>query len=281
MSAPAATPERRPAGASPAGAEPTAPPAAALPQVQVLGSDPQPASAPPRVTVVEPPSLSLDGVPRMAPDAAVQAQTPDAPGDHVMNDYFDWATENDVSESARDETKPARKLSMRNMSPGKLLLILTTTFFGNLVLVGIMLVPILVVHFVYRDKNRDDPHKVYIADNVEAWFIWAAFNLHLQWWIHFLVELVPPTVLGVVKVSWGPPGQRIQSCLEYYRAMSGYLKLVFYAALNWGSWTIIFNPIYGLASERNPRENSRATYTWRIYQVMEFIVRIPASSSSS
>ncbi|KAI3617267.1 hypothetical protein CBS9595_003176 [Malassezia furfur] len=250
---------------------PVVPPAAHLPPEYAGETAPGAPGAAPRVTVVEPPKESFDKEPGVHPEPSSGTTTPETQNYADMQDYFDWTTETDVTESARDDSADAvRKLSLRNMSPAKLVLILCTTFLGNLVLTGIMLVPILVIHYVYR--KRDDDHKVYIADNVEAWFIWAAFNLHLQWWIHFLVELMPAIITGVLRLVWGAPGQRLQNYLEYYRALNRYLKLLFYAALNWGSWTIIFNSIFGLYSASNPSETSRAPYTYRIYQVMEFIV---------
>lgn len=253
---------------------PVVPPAAHLPPEYAGETAPGAPGAAPRVTVVEPPKESFDKEPGVHPEPSSGTTTPETQNYADMQDYFDWTTETDVTESARDDSADAvRKLSLRNMSPAKLVLILCTTFLGNLVLTGIMLVPILVIHYVYR--KRDDDHKVYIADNVEAWFIWAAFNLHLQWWIHFLVELMPAIITGVLRLVWGAPGQRLQNYLEYYRALNRYLKLLFYAALNWGSWTIIFNSIFGLYSASNPSETSRAPYTYRIYQVMEFIVRRP------
>lgn len=277
MSGPAPWPPDR---ESPAAA-PALPQAAALPYERATDPTPPSGASAPRVTVVDPPTISLAGLPKFEPGTAVEADTP-GPSIHdpgSPTDYFDWVTDNDVSESARDEEKPVRRFSMKNMTPAKLVLMLLTTFVGNLILVGLMLIPILCIHYVYRPHH---PGREYKARNVEAWFIWAAFNLHLQWWIHFLVELIPAIILYVVRLIWGPPGQLLQSALEYYRAMCNYFKLLLYAALNWGSWTVIFSPMFGLYKEGDPDpDHSWASYTPRLYQVMQFIVRLFCSPSFS
>ncbi|WFD45043.1 hypothetical protein MPSI1_003720 [Malassezia psittaci] len=226
---------------------------------------------PPRVTVVEPPAapMAKDRTPRPSPGS--ECSTPDAGGYPEMQDYFDWTTEQDLTDSARDDAKPARQLRFRGMSASKLTHLLSTTFFGNLVVTAVLLVPILVIHYVYRRESGNHDHKVYVADNVEAWFIWAAFNLHVQWWIHFLVELLPSLLLGCLRLVWGTPSNKLKSGLEYYRAMNKYLKYVLYAALAWGSWTVIFDSFYHLFAAKNSSVESRAQYTWRIYQVMEFL----------
>lgn len=196
---------------------------------------------------------------------------PAATENEEPKDYFDWINDADVDEKNRTEQQAQRKLRLRRMTTRRAIMLLFSTFLGNLVLVGILLVPVLVVRFVYRREHGDLVHQDYVADNVEAWFIWAAFNLHFQWWIHMLVELIPAALLGLVRLTWGKPNQDLLGHVEYYDVNKLYIKLVFYAALNWGSWAIIFNSCYDLYTRQDPSHNSRATYTARIYQVMEFI----------
>ena len=193
-------------------------------------------------------------------------------GDQDYDD-FDWSDEADVEEAARYENERAKQVRMGRLSLWKILRFLAVTFLGNLILSCALIVPVIVIQFVYRPKiNNESPdaqHRDFVADNVQSWFIWAAFNLHVEWWLHILVELFPKAVLGLIRLIWGRPSQRVLSMAEYFNAIKGYIKLVFYAALSWGSWAIIFTSIYGLYNRSDPR-NSRAAYLYRIYQVIQF-----------
>ena len=182
---------------------------------------------------------------------------------------IDWSDEEDLDEAVRFENEQAKQIRMGRLSLWKILNFLATTFLGNLIISACLLVPVIVFQYVYRRRGPDEGHRDYVADNVQAWFIWAAFNLHVEWWIHLLVELFPKAVLGLIQLVWGRPSQRVLSLAEYFNAIKGYIKLVAYAALSWGSWAIIFNSIYGLYNHSDPRA-SRAAYLYRIYQVIEF-----------
>ncbi|KAJ1017765.1 hypothetical protein NDA16_005083 [Ustilago loliicola] len=182
---------------------------------------------------------------------------------------FDWSDEEDLDEAARFEDEQAKQVRMGRLSLWKILSFLATTFLGNLIVSCCLLVPVIVIQYVYRRRGPDEGHRDFVADNVQAWFIWAAFNLHVEWWIHILVELFPKGVLGLIQLVWGRPSQRVLSLAEYFNAIKRYIKLVGYAALSWGSWAIIFNSIYDLYSQSDPR-NSRARYLYRIYQVIQF-----------
>lgn len=183
---------------------------------------------------------------------------------------FNWSDEEDLDEAARFENEQAKQVRMGRLSLWKILNFLATTFLGNLIISCCMLIPVIVIQYVYRKRGPDEGHRDFVADNVQAWFIWAAFNLHVEWWIHILVELFPKAVLGLIQLVWGRPSQRVLSLAEYFNAIKPYVKLLCYAALGWGSWAIIFNSIYGLYSQSDPR-NSRARYLYRIYQVIQFI----------
>ncbi|ETS60179.1 hypothetical protein PaG_05720 [Moesziomyces aphidis] len=182
---------------------------------------------------------------------------------------FDWSDEDDLDEAARFENEQAKQVRMGRLSLWKILNFLATTFLGNLIISCCLLVPVIVIQYVYRRRGPDEGHRDFVADNVQAWFIWAAFNLHVEWWIHLLVELFPKAVLGVIQLIWGRPSQRVLSLAEYFNAIKGYLKFLCYAALSWGSWAIIFNSVYGLYNHTHPRQ-SRAAYLYRIYQIIEF-----------
>ncbi|SPO31034.1 uncharacterized protein UTRI_05328_B [Ustilago trichophora] len=182
---------------------------------------------------------------------------------------FNWSDEEDLDEAARFEDEQAKQVRMGRLSLWKILTFLATTFLGNLIVSCCLLVPVIVIQYVYRKRGPDEGHRDFVADNVQAWFIWAAFNLHVEWWIHLLVELFPRAVLAVIQLVWGRPSQRVLSLAEYFNAIKSYIKLVGYAALSWGSWAIIFNSIYDLYNHSDPR-GSRAAYLYRIYQVIQF-----------
>lgn len=191
-------------------------------------------------------------------------------------DEFDWSEDEEERKAAATEEKQAQAISMRRKkwSPFKFIKWLATTFLGNLIISAALAVPVIVIQFVYRPQNsgNDDDaiHRDYVADNVQAWFIWAAFNLHVEWWIHLAVELFPRVAMGVIRLFWGGVSQKELTWVEYYNAIKAYIKPVYYAALSWGSWAIIFNSIYGLYTRTNTETESRATYLYRIYQVIEF-----------
>ncbi|WFD08614.1 hypothetical protein MVES1_003990 [Malassezia vespertilionis] len=240
-----------------------------------------PATYFPQVTVAQPgepleEARAQTAIPQLpthaAPAGGEKMSVPHTPRVSHEQDFFDWDTDHNVDDAAKDDGKVQKTgFNYRKLTVHKFVMFLCGTFLGNLVVVGIMLIPILTVRYEYRKKHPNDRHADYIASNVEAWFIWAAVNLHLQWWGHFLLELLPATVLGLVRLFYGIPSKALQTFVEYYRAIVQYFKLIVYAAINWASWTIIFNSIYQLYSARMPKDNSWAPYTYRVYQVMEFI----------
>ncbi|KAN0061104.1 hypothetical protein ACQY0O_006839 [Thecaphora frezii] len=193
-------------------------------------------------------------------------------GDQDYDD-FDWSDEDDVEEAARFENEKAKQIRMGRLSLWKIIRFLATTFLGNLIVSVLLVIPVIAIQFVYRPKgaasDTDAQYRDYVADNVQAWFIWASFNLHVEWWLHIMVELFPTLVLGVIRLIWGRPSQKTLSLAEYFNAIKGFIKPIFYAALSWGSWAIIFDSIYGLYTHSDP-QHSRAAYLYRIYQVIEF-----------
>lgn len=192
-------------------------------------------------------------------------------------DEFDWSEDEEELQQKKKEEEQAFAISQRRkrISPFTIIRWLATTFLGNFIISASLAVPVIVIQFVYRpdsdDTSADAEHKRYVADNIQAWFIWAAFNLHVEWWIHLLVELFPRFVLSLVKLFWGGVNQKALGAAEYFNAIKNYLKPIFYAALSWGSWAIIFNSIYNLYTRTNPQTESRAKYLYRIYQVIEFL----------
>lgn len=191
-------------------------------------------------------------------------------------DEFDWSEDEQEQQAAKEEDKNMRAIALRRrrISPFKIIKWLATTFLGNFIISAVLAVPVIVIHFVYRPQEPQAgpgaDRKDYIADNIEAWFIWAAFNLHVEWWIHLIVEVLPRIVMGVGRLAWGDVSQGTQSLVEVYNAIKRYIKLVAYAALSWASWAIIFNTIYHLYNRSDPENGSRAPYLYRLYEVIEF-----------
>ncbi|KAK0528798.1 hypothetical protein OC842_004440 [Tilletia horrida] len=200
-------------------------------------------------------------------------------------DDYAWSDEDDVEEAARFEEEQAKELRVGGrgrLSLWKILRFLATTFLGNFIISCTLIVPVLVMQFYYRKhlpdyvasdspeanarRNRQD----FIADNVQAAFIWAAFNLHMMWWLHIGVELFPRVVLFIVRGVWGTASQRLLGLAEFYASIKQFIKPVFYAAMSWGSWAIIYGPnLYDLYNNSDTKA-SRATYAPRLYQVVEF-----------
>ncbi|CEH18891.1 Predicted mechanosensitive ion channel [Ceraceosorus bombacis] len=195
-------------------------------------------------------------------------------------DDFDWSDDEGVAEEAKYEEEQrqleAFKKRRGRFAPSKIIRWLATTFLGNLIISGILLVPFIVVQLVYRPKaagasqaqiDRND----YIADCVQTFTLWAAVGLHLSWWLHALVEIVPAVALGLIRAVWGNISQRVLSAAEFYNVIKQYIKFVFYAALSWGALALLSSDIYDIYSQINPKTESRAPWMYRVYQVVQFI----------
>ncbi len=207
-----------------------------------------------------------------------EASSDGADHDGMDDDDFNWSDDEAVEEAAKFEEDIAqqRKAKLGRLSLYAILRFLAVTFLGNLIISCLLIIPVIVIQFVYRPQQAvsedDATHRDFVADNIQAWFIWAAFNLHIMWWLHFLVSLVPRVGVSLVALIWGTANQQVKSAAEFYSAIKMYISPVAYVAMLWGSWAIIFNSIYGLYSHTNPATESRATYLYRIYQVVQFFV---------
>lgn len=193
----------------------------------------------------------------------------------IAFDEFDWSDDEGVEEALRTEKEEqamARKKRSRHLSPWSIGRWLFTSFLGNFLLSCIIVTPAIVMQFVYRNESSPSnrAHRDYVTDNVQAWTIWAAFNLFMSWVFHILVEIFPRFVMAAISLVWGRNSQAVLSAVEYYNAQKGYIKPMFYAACSWGSFAILFNSIFGLYNHANPEAESRAPYLYRLYQVIEF-----------
>ena len=235
----------------------------------------------------EPPVNSYDGLPlRSETGAPIRPGLPrmdsalssDDGADDFAPDEFNWSDDEAVDEEARfeEELTQQRKVKIGHISLWAILRFLAVTFLGNLIISCLLIIPVLVIQFVYRPREAvdtaDEAHRDFIADNIQAWFIWAAFNLHISWWLHFLVDLVPRVGVITVSVIWGTANQRVKSYAEFYNAIKGFISPITYAAMAWASFAIIFTAFFDLYSQNDPATTSRAGYLYRVYQVIEFIV---------
>lgn len=205
---------------------------------------------------------------RKSSDASINTQS------EYGYDDFDWSDDEGVEENLRTERlaeNTARKQRNKRLSPWSIGRWMFTSFLGNLLISAILVVPAIVMQFVYRDEatEANKARRDYVTDNVQAWTIWASFNLFMSWVLHIFVEILPRLLLGVVALVWGRTNQATLNAAEYYNAQKGYIKPIFYAACSWASFAILMNSNFHLYNHSDPK-NGRAPYLYRIYQVVEF-----------
>lgn len=215
-----------------------------------------------------PPGSARPGLSRQSSMTSVSSQS------EFGYDDFDWSDDEGVEEhlkQERAEEMAARKKRSRRLSPYKILRWFFVSFLGNVLISAAIVSPAIVMQFVYRNEDpADQVHRDYVTDNVQAWTIWAAFNLFMSWAFHIGVEIFPRIALTLVALIWGRTNQRALTLAEYYSAQKGYFKPILYAACSWASFAIIFNSIYNLYNHSNAETESRAPYLYRIYEVVEF-----------
>lgn len=105
---------------------------------------------------------------------------------------------------------------------------------------------------------------------MQAWFIWAASNLIISWWLALIIDLVPIVARFIIAAAWGHVSEFVKNRIEMYNSIKDNVKPVFYAASGWLSWTIIFGSIFQLFDASHPKR-SRAGHTYRLSQVVEFL----------
>lgn len=144
---------------------------------------------------------------------------------------------------------------------------------------GLLVIPPLMVHFYWYEPYKTD-HRRYVNDNVQAWFFWAAANLIISWWLALIVDLVPVIAHFIIAAAWGHVSEYVKNRIEMYNSVKDSIKPVLYAASGWVSWAIIFGSIYKLFDSGEP-QNSRAGYTRRLFQVVEFLFFLALVFSAS
>ena len=115
-----------------------------------------------------------------------------------------------------------------------------------------------------------DDHRRYVKDNIEAWLFWAAANVSISWALALIVDIIPVVVRFIISMAWGHVSEHVKSRIELYNSVKGPIKPVLYAASGWLSWVIIFAHIFKLY-DMDDEGASRASYTPRLYQAIEFL----------
>jgi hypothetical protein len=147
--------------------------------------------------------------------------------------------------------------------------LLFSTLIGSVFLAGLLVTPPLLVQF-YWYKPHPTEHRKYIKDNVEAWCFWAAAQIIVSWLLALIVDIVPVVIRTIISIAWGHVSEYVKTRLELYASIKNNIKPALYAASAWVSWIILFEVIYGLY-DSDDESQSRADYTPRVYQVIEFL----------
>lgn len=215
------------------------------------------------------PQVTLPGLSRHNSETSIDTQS------NQGYDDFDWSDDEGVEETLRTERQEenaARKIRNRHLSLWSIGRWLFTSFLGNLLVSTILVIPAIIMQFVYRNNATDAnrARRNYVTDNVQAWAIWASFNLFMSWVFHIFVELFPRLCLGIVALVWGRTNQATLNAVEYYNAQKGYIKPLFYAACSWASFAIFMSYVFGLYNHASPQTENRALYLYRLYQVIKF-----------
>ncbi|TFK56013.1 hypothetical protein OE88DRAFT_1621194 [Heliocybe sulcata] len=199
--------------------------------------------------------------------APSRAETED---EYEDEDNYDWSAEEDlVDEEAKFEAKMGTRKIRKGWGPKRIFTLLFSTLLGSVFLAALLVTPpILLIFFWYKPHPTSE--RLYILQNVSAWLFWAASNLLVSWFLGFIVDLVPSVLTLAISIAWGHVSETIKSNLELYDSVKDTIKPLFYAASGWASWVILFQGIYKLYNA-DDEGASRASYTPRLYQVIEFL----------
>uniref|UniRef100_A0A0W0F976 EF-hand domain-containing protein n=1 Tax=Moniliophthora roreri TaxID=221103 RepID=A0A0W0F976_MONRR len=190
--------------------------------------------------------------------------------DNDNDNEFDWSGEEDLGdEEAKFEQRMGVAQKKKGWSFKRIITLLFSSLIGSTFLTGVLVTPAILIHFYWYKENPTE-HRRYIKDNVQAWLFWAAANLLISWYLALLVDVVPVVFTFIVAAVWGHISEEIKSRVELYNSIKNTAKPAFYAASGWASWVIIFGHIFKLYNVDHAEE-SRADYTRRMYQVVEFL----------
>ncbi|KAJ3734469.1 Mechanosensitive ion channel-domain-containing protein [Lentinula guzmanii] len=202
-----------------------------------------------------------------SPADAISLAGTDDEEDH--SDY-DWSGEDDLVD---EEAKFEQQMGVRSKRTGwgfkRIITLLFSSLLGSTLVAGILVTPGILIHF-YWYNNNPTSHRKYVEQNVQAWLFWAAANLLLSWYLAVIVDLVPTLATFIIAAAWGHVSEVFKSRVELYNSVKNTFKPALYAASAWASWVIIFGHIFNLY-DTEASSQSRATYTARLYQVVEFL----------
>ncbi|KAI0796486.1 Mechanosensitive ion channel-domain-containing protein [Abortiporus biennis] len=199
------------------------------------------------------------------------SRTPSIAGtdDEYDEDDYDWSNEDDLVD---EEAKFEHAMGRKRKSPSRFKRFITLLFsslIGSTFISAVIITPAILIHFFWYKRDPTD-HRRFVKDNVQAWLFWAAANISISWFLALLIDFLPPIIRYFIALSWGHVSEAIKTKLELYNSVKDTIKPLFYAASGWVSWVILFEHIYKLYNQDDPG-NSRARYTERIYQVIEFL----------
>ncbi|KAH9467771.1 hypothetical protein MJO28_006181 [Puccinia striiformis f. sp. tritici] len=218
--------------------------------------------------------------------ASQEQPTPDhhseTDGEGQSYDDYDWDNDDDLDGDARfndlndhkDHPHQHRRRTLaRRFSPYSIVKFLITTFIGNIFLSLLCLIPPLVLRYTGYYQTGDSQESIktrFIYDNVAAWLFWASYNIVASWVLNFLTELIPRSIVLLVGIVWGDVNENIKGQVETFHTAKPWIKVIFYSAMCWGSWEVIFNGIYRLYAVS---ENGlyRAPYTETVHIIVELL----------
>ncbi|RDB20512.1 Mechanosensitive ion channel protein 9 [Hypsizygus marmoreus] len=195
-----------------------------------------------------------------------------APTEDEDSDDYDWSGEEDlVDEEAKFEERMrgGGKTKRKGWGFKRIVTLLFSTIIGSTFLAGVLVTPGILIQ-IYWYKPHPTEHRRFVKDNVQSWLFWAAVNLVISWYLAMLVDVIPVLVRFFISVAWGHVSEFVKTRIEMYDSIKNNIKPLLYAASGWVSWIIIFTHIYKLYDPEHPTE-SRARYTYRLQQVVEFM----------
>ncbi|KAI0791637.1 Mechanosensitive ion channel-domain-containing protein [Irpex lacteus] len=199
---------------------------------------------------------------------SVRSRSPSIAGTDDEDDDYDWSGEEDlVDEEAKFEQNMGTAKKQR-WGLRRFVAVAFGSLIGSTIISGLLVAPALLIHFFWY-KPHPTEHRRYVKDNVEAWLFWAGANTSISWYLALIVDILPTVVRFLIAGFWGHVSEGLKSNIEMYNSVKNTIKPVLYAASAWASWVIIFAHIYKL-HDQDDGENSRAYYTYIVYDIIEF-----------
>ncbi|KAJ3841228.1 Mechanosensitive ion channel-domain-containing protein [Lentinula raphanica] len=238
-----------------------------LEPIPVVSGDVSPAANRANMKLEEIPSRDFNRSGTNSPADAISLAGTD---DEEDESDYDWSGEDDlVDEEAKFEQQMGVKPKRTGWGFKRIITLLFSSLLGSTLVAGILVTPGILIHFYWYNDNPTS-HRKYVEQNVQAWLFWAAANLLLSWYLAVIVDLVPTLATFIIAAAWGHVSEVFKSRVELYNSVKNTFKPVLYAASAWASWVIIFGHIFNLYDTEDSSQ-SRASYTERLYEVVEFL----------